>query len=268
MKKETELSRVQQYYQYSDDELAQRYIKDKAFLSREYCETALKHRYDLYPFLPEFTDFRAWKGKRVLEVGCGQGADLSQFAAAGARTFGCDLTQKHCEISRDFVKAMGASAAVTQATAPALPYADASFDLVYSFGVLLLVEELDGAIAEIHRVLKPGGAVIVMFYNSASIHYFLKTRYYYGLVCDLERILGPRRLIDWFTDGFGYPRTYHQTPESLRQAFGRRFDVERVIVRNLTHDQLPLFPFDDYPAEFWSWVESQLGFYIMLKAAK
>src|SRR5947207_1016915 len=85
---------VQKYYQLSDDELAQRYIKDKEFLSREYCEAALEHRYGLYPFLRNFADFSAWTGKRVLEVGCGQGADLSQFAAAGAATFGCDLTKK------------------------------------------------------------------------------------------------------------------------------------------------------------------------------
>jgi len=260
-------SQVQQYYQYSDDELAQRYIKDKTFLSREYCEAALEHRYRLYPFLRAFADFGAWKGKRVLEVGCGQGADLSQFAAAGAETFGCDLTTKHCEVSRAFVRTMGGAADVVQASATSLPYESGSFDLVYSFGVLLLVEDLDAAVAEIHRVLKPGGTVIVMFYNQQSLHYHLKTRYYYGLVCDLERILGPRRLIDWFTDGFGYPRTYHQTPDSLRAAFSR-FAANTVAVRNLDREQLPLIDFDGYPPEFWTWVEQNLGFYLMLNGTK
>ena len=258
---------VERYYETSDQELAQRYIQDKPFLSREYCEAALAHRYALYPFLHDFAKFQSWAGKSVLEIGCGQGADLSQFALAGARTFGYDLTMKHCVISRAFVSRMGARAAVTRGDARLLPYADASFDLIYSFGVLLLVEELDRAVAEIHRVLKPGGTVMVMFYNRQSLHYYLKTVLYYGEACDLTELLGPRRLVDWFTDGFGYPRTYHQTPDTLRDAFDR-FKVESVIVRNLTADQTPLVDRATYPPDFWSWLESQFGFYLLLRATK
>ncbi len=267
MNKNTDSTHAQQYYQSSDQELAQRYIKGKAFLSREYCEAALAHRYELYPFIHELVPFSSWAGKRVLEVGCGQGADLSEFAKAGARVFGVDLTHKHCQITRDFVAAMDGRAGVTQGNAVRLPFQDASFDLIYSFGVLLLVEDLDAAVAEIHRVLKPGGTVITMFYNRQSLHYYLKTLYYYGIVCDLEQLLGPRDLVDWFTDGFGYPRTYHQSPDSLRQAFAR-FAIDHVLVRNLTPEQIPLCRFDDYPPEFWTWVESRLGFYLMLQGRK
>ncbi len=258
---------VQRYYELSDTELARRYIRDLPFLSREYCEAALGHRYSLYPFIPRFADFGAWTGKRILEVGCGQGADLSQFALAGADAFGCDATTKHCRISRQFVETMGARASVLRADARLLPFDDDSFDLVYSCGVLLLLEDLDKAVVEIHRILKPGGTVNVLFYNRRSLHYYVKTLYYYGIVCDLERLLGPRRLVDWFTDGFNYPHTFHQTPESLRRAFNR-FTVDEVVVRNLTREQLPLFPFDEYPQEFWSWIESQLGFYVLLKGHK
>jgi SAM-dependent methyltransferase len=258
---------VQRYYERSDAELARRYITDEAFLSADYCKAALDHRYGLYPFINEFVDFGAWAGQRILEVGCGQGADLSQFAFAGAMAHACDLTMKHCHISRMFVQTCGSRATVVQADARALPYPSNTFDLVYSFGVLLLIEDLDAAIAEIHRVLKPGGTVIAMFYNRHSLHYYLKTLFYYGVVCDLETLIGPRRLVDWFTDGFGYPRTYQQTPEFLHRAFGR-FTVERLVLRNLSRDQIPLFPFGDYPAEFWSWVASRLGFYLMLRGRK
>ena len=76
-----------------------------------------------------------------------------------------------------------------------------------------------------------------------------------------------RRLVDWFTDGFGYPRTYHQTPESLRTAFAR-FTIDSLAVRHLTPDQLPLVPFEDYPPQFWEWMASRLGFYLMINAHK
>lgn len=263
----TTRNEAERYYETSDQELAQRYIQDKPFLSREYCEAALAHRYDLYPFVRPFAQFDQWTDKSVLEIGCGQGADLSQFAEHGARAFGADLTMKHCRITRDFAATLGTKASVARVYARSLPYADNTFDLVYSFGVLLLVEELDRAVAEIYRVLKPGGTVMVMFYNRQSLHYYLKTLYYYGLTCDLESLLGPRQLVDWFTDGYGYPRTYHQSPDSLRQAFAR-FSIESLTVRNLDADQVPLVPFADYPPEFWSWVESQLGFYLLLRGRK
>src|SRR6266849_1949865 len=93
---------AQRYYGQSENELAQRYVKSEPFLSASYCAAALEHRYSVYPFIREFADFSAWAGKRVLEVGCGQGADLSQFALGGASTFGCDLTFKHCDVSRKF----------------------------------------------------------------------------------------------------------------------------------------------------------------------
>ena len=259
--------KVRDYYELSDNELARRYVKDLPFLSPEYCQAALAHRFELYPYIPDFADFGAWKGKRVLEVGCGQGADLSQFALAGAETYGCDATTKHCLISRQFVATVGGHASIVRADAGALPYPSNSFDLVYSCGVLLLLDDLDKSVAEIYRILKPGGTVNVLFYNRLSLHYYVKTLRYYGIVCDLERILGPRRLVDWFTDGYGYPHTFHQTPDSLREAFSR-FTIDSVIVRNLSKEQLPLMSFDEYPGQFWTWLESQLGFYVLLKGHK
>jgi SAM-dependent methyltransferase len=256
---------VQRYYQTSDTELAQRYIRSTTFLSREYCERALAHRYSLYPFIEPFVQFDSWKGRDVLEIGCGQGADLSRFAAAGARTVGCDLTAKHCTISRAFLERLDLGAGIVQTQALHLPFASGSFDLVYSFGVLLLVADLPAAVAEIKRVLRPGGTVITMFYNRLSFHYLVKTLQYYGTVCDLERLLGPRRLVDWFTDGYGYPRTFHQTPDSLRDAFDG-FTIDALSVRNLTPEQLPLVDRSRYPAEFWQWLESRAGFYLMLRA--
>src|SRR5260370_33622867 len=146
--------KVRHYYESSNDELARRYIKDERFLSADYCKAALDHRYGLYPFIGEFVDFGAWAGRRVLEVGCGQGADLSQFALAGAETHGCDLTRKHCDISRAFVRTSGGRAPVLQAAPRALPYPANPLVLADPFGVLLLLDDLDAALAEIYRVLK------------------------------------------------------------------------------------------------------------------
>ena len=52
-----------------------------------------------------------------------------------------------------------------------MPFADATFEYVYSWGVLHHTPGIDRAIAEIHRVLKPGGGVGVMLYNRESLLY-------------------------------------------------------------------------------------------------
>jgi ubiquinone/menaquinone biosynthesis C-methylase UbiE len=261
------LDKVQNYYELSDNELARRYIKDQTFLSKEYCEAALNHRYKLYPFIRDFVNFEAWSGKKVLEIGCGQGADLYEFARWGADVYGFDLTYKHCLISREFVRCLGKEGSFIQGNARSLPFDSSSFDLVYSFGVLLLIRDLDVAIREIQRVLKPDGTVITMFYNRLSLHYYLKSLYYYGIVCDLEKLLGLRHLIDWFTDGYGYLRTYHQTPETLREVF-KIFQIDEIVVRNFTPDQLPLLDDQSYPEDFWNWLASRVGFYLLLRAHK
>jgi len=258
---------VSKYYELSENELARRYVKSIPFLSREYCQAALKHRYELYPFIHDFVDFKAWSGKKILEIGCGHGADLYEFAKNKAETFGCDLTAKHCKISEEFLQALNENAQIIQADVKSLPFSSNYFDLVYSFGVLLLVEDIHTAIQEIKRVLKPGGTLIAMFYNRQSFHYYLKTLLYYGIVCDLEDILGSRLLIDWFTDGYGYPRTYHQTPDTLRDLF-KDFEISEIVVRNFTTDQLPLFNFSKYPSSFWTWLSSRVGFFLLLRAKK
>ena len=56
--------------------------------------------------------------------------------------------------------------------AEALPFADSSFDLVYSHGVLHHTPNLPAAVAEVHRVLRPGGRAIVMMYHRASLNYY------------------------------------------------------------------------------------------------
>lgn len=130
--------------QNASDLAAQHWNETPLFLSEE-------ERYSDYPWLYEAAEFREHRGHRVLEVGCGTGCDLLQFAKHGTLAPGVDITDSHLELAR---KRVGNQATVIKADMRALPFEDASFDYVYSHGVLHHCDEPREAAAEILRVLR------------------------------------------------------------------------------------------------------------------
>jgi 2-polyprenyl-3-methyl-5-hydroxy-6-metoxy-1,4-benzoquinol methylase len=91
-------------------------------------------RYRLEPFILPFANFETWKGKKVLEVGVGLGADHQRFGEAGANLYGIDLTERAVEHTRQRLALFGLSSALSVGDAEHLNFPDGSFDLVYSWG--------------------------------------------------------------------------------------------------------------------------------------
>lgn len=131
-----------------------------------------EERYRIYPWLYEAAEFRHHGSERVLEIGCGTGCDLLQFAKHGALATGVDITPRHLELSRERV---GDLATVVQGDATNLPFPAASFDYVYSHGVLMHSSEPQRIAHEILRVLRPGGRFNVQVY--ALVSYFALWRF-------------------------------------------------------------------------------------------
>jgi SAM-dependent methyltransferase len=120
-----------------------------------------EQRYSTYPWLYDAAEFRKHEGEKVLEIGCGTGADLLQFAKHGAIATGVDLTARHVDLAR---KRVGGLAIVHQADMRHLPFEDESFDYVYSHGVLHHSDEPENVVREMFRVLRPGGLFNVHVY--------------------------------------------------------------------------------------------------------
>ena len=125
------------------------------------------------PWFTEALGYAGTAGMDVLDVGCGQGIDLAQYAAAGARVTGIDLTPHHAQLARSHLEALGLSGEWSTATPSRLPFADASFDRVSSNGVLHHTPDIEQALREIRRVLRPGGEARILVYNRQSFHYWL-----------------------------------------------------------------------------------------------
>lgn len=127
------------------------------------------YRFDKLHYLPKVVDFAAFRGQRLLEVGCGIGTDLVRFAKGGARVTGVDLAQTAIDLARKNFELNGvAFDELRAANGEALPYPDASFDVVYGHGVIQYTANAPQLIRECHRVLKPGGTGLFMVYNRIS----------------------------------------------------------------------------------------------------
>lgn len=216
-------------------------VEGVEFASPAFFRSVDFERYDRYaPWMRAEMGFDQAAGKRVLEVGCGLGTDLTSFARGGAVTFGIDLTERHLRATRKRFLQDERVARLARADAERLPFQSESLDVVYSFGVLHHTPDARQASREIHRILKPGGRAIVGLYHRDSDVYWR------------SHVLGQGILRGKFlTDG--YRKTLsrieyrgHSEAVPLVRVYSRRgaarlfegFRQVRVQVRHFSFDQM------------------------------
>jgi ubiquinone/menaquinone biosynthesis C-methylase UbiE len=125
--------------------------------------------------VPIVAKFEAFQGKDVLEIGCGIATDGLEFARRGAAYVGVDLTPRSIQLAEERFRVFGVPGRFQIANAEErLPFPDASFDHVYSFGVIHHSPTPTKIVSEIYRVLRCGGTFTVMLYNRASINYYVE----------------------------------------------------------------------------------------------
>jgi len=194
-------------------------------------DNQLKVRYELEPYILSFAQFDQQRDKKVLEIGVGLGADHQMFAQNGAILHGCDLTERAVENTQKRFELFGLQSELRVADAEKLPYADESFDTVYSWGVIHHSPNTPNAIAQIHRILKPGGTSKIMIYHKhAIVGYMLWARY--GLM-KLKPFTSLETIYAKYLES---PGTKAYTVEEARQMFSRFSKVEIDTV--LTHGDL------------------------------
>lgn len=163
-------------------------------------------------------------GKRVLEAGCGTGLILQRLDRAAARAIGVDLSGGM--LSRARRRRLSA----IQGSVDALPFADGFFDAVVSFKVLPHVPQISAALAELARVTRAGGALLLEFYNPHSLRHLIK------------RAKRPNRIGASHTDDDVYTR--FDDISAIRSALPPGLTIERIRgVRIFT----PAAPVHDLP---------------------
>jgi SAM-dependent methyltransferase len=140
----------------------------------EFYEQYRRFRYRVEWHIPQLVPFSETRGKKVLEIGCGNGADGTLFAQQGALYTGVDLTEAAVASARRHFEVLDLPGEFQIENAERLTFPDGSFDFVYSYGVLHHSPDPAKAFAEIYRVLKPGGKAVLMVYHKHSFNYYVR----------------------------------------------------------------------------------------------
>jgi len=136
--------------------------------SRGFFEDLDEYHFEKLHHLLRLVDFNGYRGKAVLEVGCGAAVDLARFAKGGAVVTGVDLTESAVALARANFEQQRLSGDFYVANGEQLPFGDNQFDLIYAHGVVQYTADPARLVVECRRVLKPGGEAIFQVYNRVS----------------------------------------------------------------------------------------------------
>jgi 2-polyprenyl-3-methyl-5-hydroxy-6-metoxy-1,4-benzoquinol methylase len=202
--------------------------------TREYYDEVEARKYFVEPHIPRFAEFDRWKGKKVLEIGCGIGTDTINFARAGAQVTAIDLTEQSLEVARQRAKVFGledrirflqANAERLSETVPVERY-----DLVYSFGVIHHTPDPSRVLDEIRKYVTAESTVKVMVYNRWSWKVlWILLAYGKGRIWKLDRLIA-----DYSEAQTGCPVTYSYSRSEGRQWFENHgFHVTDIMVDHI-----------------------------------
>ena len=169
--------------------------------------------HDKNPFDKLFP-YEKFHGKNVLEIGCGLGSMLMNWARNGALCTGVDLNPTSIAQTKKRFELHDLKADIRLEDANHLPFEDNSFDYVWSWGVLHHSPNLELSIKELFRVLKPGGEFGIMLYNRKSFYQWYMTDYVEGFLHRESKFLTPLELNSRYGDGHkeeGNPHTWPVT---------------------------------------------------------
>jgi SAM-dependent methyltransferase len=144
--------------------------------TKEYFEEVSKRKYLVESHIPGFAEFEKYNNKRVLEVGCGIGTAAHSFIENGAHYEGIDISEKSIEVAKQRLQIFQLKGNVyvenIENISEFQSANQASYDLVYSFGVLHHTPNMELALDNIWNLLKEGGEFKLMLYAKNSLKYF------------------------------------------------------------------------------------------------
>ena len=174
--------------------------------SRGFFDDLDQYHFEKLHHLLRLVAFDGYRGRSVLEVGCGAGVDLARFAKGGAEVTGVDLAPSAIALARANFEQQGLQGRLEVADGERLPFPDNSFDMIFAHGVVQYTANPRQLVAECRRVLKPGGEAVFQVYNRISWLNALSKLMKVGLEHDdapvlLKFSIGEfRRLVDGFRE--------------------------------------------------------------------
>lgn len=192
-----------------------------------------------YPYLLKYLAPPADRSHRVLEIGLGYGTLGGELVDRGFDYYGLDIAAGPAAMTADRASRSGLPASnVQQGSALAIPHADEFFDEVYSIGCLHHTGDLKACVAEVHRVLAPGGRAVVMLYNRLSYRQLVQAPANRVREIRSEGLRGYRERVRAMYDtnaaGEAAPHTDYTSVVGVRRLF-RQFGSVKTEIQNFDH---------------------------------
>jgi 2-polyprenyl-3-methyl-5-hydroxy-6-metoxy-1,4-benzoquinol methylase len=249
--------------------------------TREYFDEVEARKYRVEPHIPAFADFEKWRGKKVLEIGCGIGTDTINFARHGAQVTTVDLSEKSMALARQRAEVFGltdrirfcpGNAEELTTFVPVEPY-----DLIYSFGVIHHTPHPDAVLEQLRKYAHPPGCpqkttvkIMVYYKWSWKVGWIVATEGH-GKFWKLDDLVATSSEAQT-----GCPITYTYTRKSGKALLERHgFKVTDVAVDHIFPYRIPDYVQYRYVREpYFAWMppamframEKRLGWHLCLTA--
>jgi len=231
--------------------------------TKEDFEKVDRHYFRTNPYLETHVDWAGFRGKRVLEIGCGAGSATCRFASEGASVQAVDITANAVTLTRRHVEVCGIKdVRVTQIDAEDLSQLeDGTFDFVYSWGVMHHSAHPERCFREAAKKVRPGGSGLIMVYHRNSLRYRVRGAAYLLLKGKLLKGDNWETVQRHYTDGFYHK---HYTRKTLAVAMEEAgFTVEKIDVCHMSSRMVPWIP-----ERLRQWLKSKFGWLIVARVRR
>ena len=267
MKSDNNIHTVKEFWNNSPCNI--RHSKSK-LETKKYFNEVESRKYFVEPHISRFAEFEKWKGKKVLEIGCGIGTDSINFARAGADLICVELSEKSLDIAKKRFKEFGLEANFYCGNAEEMskfvPIEE--YDLIYSFGVIHHTPNPSNVLNEIKKYAKKDTTIKMMLYSKYSwktFIFFIKNGYKFGFSLD--------KTIQYFAEAqLNCPVAYTYTNSSIKELLGD-FEIKEikkdhifpyVIKEYIKHNYKKTFIFRMMPNRMFKWLEKKLGWHYLI----
>ncbi|CAN2046919.1 Type 12 methyltransferase [Candidatus Magnetomoraceae bacterium gMMP-1] len=241
--------------------------------TKEYFDEVEHRKYFVEPHIPAFVEFSKWKGKKVLEIGCGIGTDTINFARAGAFVTAVDFSEESLDIAKKRAEMFGlnnirfyqANAEKLTSVVP-LDY----YDLIYSFGVIHHTPHPSKVIEQIRQYMNAKSILKIMVYNRNSLKVFcILMTYGKGRFWKLEKLIARHSEAQT-----GCPVTYSYTKKNIKKLL-YNFNIIDIKIDHIFPYSIPdyirykykkVWYFRFLPKKVFRWMENKWGWHLCLTA--
>jgi len=242
--------------------------------TREYFDEVEARKYLVEPHIPAFAEFERWKGKKVLEIGCGIGTDTIRFARAGARVAAVDLSAESLAMARQRAAVFGLGDRITFYRSDAERLSETvpveTYDLVYSFGVIHHTPRPENVVAQMRRYMGPQSVLKIMVYHrySYKVLWILLIQGK-GAFWKLDELIARHSEAQT-----GCPVTYSYSGRSVRSLL-KGLTVESTSVEHIFPYRIPEYKqyeykktwlFERMPAPLFRFLEKRWGWHLCVDA--